>query len=181
MDSSPFLVEPVTVSSTDPSSPSPATLVIGIGNPLRGDDGLGSRALEMLAREDIPEGVELMELGTPGWGLVTTLQDRQRVVIIDAVRMGQKPGAWRRFSPQEVRFITQDETLSMHEPGLAESLELAQALDWLPDEIIIYGVEPTSTGFGSGLSPEVEGAIPTLITNILGDLWKTPKTKNESC
>jgi hydrogenase maturation protease len=181
MGLSPFLTERVVVTSTDPAIPSNATLVIGIGNPLRGDDGIGSRALEILAQEDLPEGVELVELGTPGWGLVTNLQDRQRVIIIDAVRMGQKPGAWRRFSPQEVRFITQDETLSLHEPGLAESLELAQALDWLPDEIIIYGIEPANTEFGSGLSPEVENSIPTLIKNILGDLWKTPRTKNESC
>ena len=137
--------------------------------------------MEILARENIPAGVELMELGTPGWGLVTNLQNRQSVIIIDAVHMGQNPGAWRRFTPQEVSFITQDETLSLHEPGLAESLELAQALDWLPDEIIIYGVEPASTDFGSGLSPEVESVIPTLIENILGDLWKTPRTKKESC
>ena len=121
-----------------------------------------------------------MELGTPGWGLVTNLQNRRCVIIIDAVRMGQKPGAWRRFTPQEVSFITQDETLSLHEPGLAESLELAQALNWLPAEIIIYGVEPASTDFSTGLSSEVESVIPTLIENILGDLWKTPRTKNES-
>lgn len=155
-------------------TPEKKTLVIGIGNPLMSDDGLGRKALEMLAQQDLPPGVELIELGTPGWGLAANFEGYQKVVIIDAVRMGQKPGAWRRFSPQEVRFISNDASLSLHEPGLAESLELAQALDMLPEEIIIYGVEPANTGFGLELSPQLEETIPSLIINILQDLWKTP-------
>lgn len=149
------------------------TLVIGIGNPLMSDDGLGRKVLEKLAQEDLPQGVELIELGTPGWGLAANFEGYQKVVIIDAVRMGQKPGTWRRFSPQQVRFVTRDTTLSLHGPGLAESLELAQALDLLPEELIIYGVEPANTSFGFEISPELEDTIPTLIKNILEDLWKT--------
>lgn len=156
------------------STPEKKTLIIGIGNPLMSDDGLGRKALEMLAQQDLPHGVELLELGTPGWGLAATFEGYQKVVIIDAIRMGQNPGAWRRFSPHEVRFISNDASLSLHEPGLAESLELAQALDLLPEEIIIYGVEPANTDFGFDLSPQMEETIPTLIKNILQDLWKKP-------
>lgn len=150
------------------------TLIIGIGNPLMSDDGLGRRALEMLTQQDLPSGVELIELGTPGWELAANFEGYQKVVIIDAIRMGQEPGAWRRFSPHEVRFLSNDTTLSLHEPGLAESLELAQALDMLPKEIIIYGVEPANTGFGFELSPQMEETIPILIKNIMQDLWEKP-------
>ena len=149
----------------------PGTLILGIGNPLLGDDGLGVRAVDILAGCDLPPQVSVMEAGTPGWGLATWLEGCSRAIIIDAVHMGRAPGTWRRFGPQDARLIAQDEVISLHEPGLANGLELAQALDLLPEEILIYGVEPGCCEPGQELSPAVISALPELVDAILSDLW----------
>jgi hydrogenase maturation protease len=148
------------------------TLVIGIGNPLCCDDGLGVRAAQWLAKQDLPPGVQVEELGTPGWGLVNHFQGWQRVFLIDAVQMGTKPGTCRRLGANETRLISENQSISLHEPGLADSLSLAQALNLLPEEIILFGVEPAFTGPGLELSPEVQKSIPSIVENILEELWK---------
>ena len=116
-----------------------ATLILGLGNPLQSDDGLGVRVAEMLADQELPPGVKVEEVGTPGLGLAAWLEGQSRVIIVDAVYMGQSPGTWRRFGPGEVRLIANSDVVSLHEPGLAEALALAQALDALPQEIVFYG------------------------------------------
>lgn len=149
------------------------TLVIGIGNPLCCDDGLGVRAAEVLANEDLPPGVQVRELGTPGWDLVNHIQGWRRVFLIDAVEMGEAPGVWHRLEARQAQFITANQSISLHEPGLADSLALAQALNLMPDEIVLFGVEPAATGPGDELSPEVTNAIPSIVESIRQELWKT--------
>jgi len=158
----------------------PRTLVIGIGNPLQCDDGLGACAAQLLAEEALPAGVQIEELGTPGWGLVNFLQGWQRVILIDAVCMGEEPGTWRRLEKDEIQLVASDQVRSLHEPGLAESLSLAQTLGLLPDEIVLYGVEPACIQPGDKLSPAVRQAMPPLIKHILGELWKKTQTPNGS-
>jgi hydrogenase maturation protease len=159
----------------------PETLVIGIGNPLQCDDGVGACAAQLLARETLPAGVQVEELGTPGWGLVNHLQGWQRVILIDAVCMGEEPGTWRRLEADEIQLVASDQVRSLHEPGLAESLLLAQTLGMLPDEIVLYGVEPACIQPGDELSPAVRQAITPLVKHILGELWNKKQTLNESC
>jgi hydrogenase maturation protease len=150
-----------------------AALVLGVGSPLFGDDGLGVRAVELLAERRLPPDVQVEEIGTPGLGLAAWLEGWPRVIIVDAVRMGETPGAWRRFPPGQVRRMACGQALSLHEPGLADGLAMAQALDLLPEHTVIYGVEPERTDAGQGLSPAVIQALPGLIDSILTDLWKT--------
>lgn len=147
------------------------TLVLGIGNPVMGDDGIGCRAVELLAGRELPSGVQVEEAGVPGWGLPNWLNGWSRVILIDAVHMGEKPGTWRRFSPEQVRLIASGQAVSLHEPGLASGLELAQALDLLPQEIVIYGVEPAECLPGQGLSPAACSVFPGLIETICAEIW----------
>ena len=147
------------------------TLVLGLGNPVMGDDGIGCRAVELLASCDLPGDVRIEEAGTPGWGLPNWLVGCSRVILIDAVHMGETPGTWRRFSPEQVRLIASGQAVSLHEPGLACGLELAQALGMLPAEIVIYGVEPASCLPGQGLSPAAYSAFPGLIDTICAEIW----------
>ena len=148
------------------------TLILGVGNPLQGDDGLGVRAAEMLAERELPPGVRVEEIGTPGLGLANWLEAESRVILVDAIHMGERPGTWRRFGPEEVRLIASGDVLASHEPGIAEGLALAQALNMLPDEIVFYGVEPVRCEMGQELSPAVSGALPGLVEAILADIWK---------
>lgn len=150
-------------------------LVLGVGSPLRGDDGVGIQVVEMLKERDLPGDVLLLDAGTPGLGIVNQLQEftqvgGEQVMIIDAASMGEKPGVWRRFSPEEVKLIASGEHLSLHQMDLADSLALADALGVLPEKIVIYGIEPACTDWEMGLSPEVSAGVPELVKNILCEL-----------
>lgn len=146
------------------------TLILGIGNPLMGDDGAGIEAVRILADSPLPDNVTVREAGTPGWGLVEWIKDWNSVVIVDAVQMGLQPGEWQRFDPSEVRLIASKDAVSLHESDLAGGLALAQALDLLPDNITFYGIEPESTDQGMMLSPIVSASLPGLVGSILNEV-----------
>lgn len=148
------------------------TLVIGVGNTLQRDDGLGVRVVEMLQERDLPANVYLEDAGTPGVGLVTRMEGWDRVVIIDAAYTGQKPGMWRRYGAEEIKLVAGEEALSLHEPDVASALTLAKAVHLLPPEVVIYGVEPQWVGWGEELSSAVQAALPDIVDDIMADLWK---------
>jgi hydrogenase maturation protease len=148
------------------------TLILGIGNPLLGDDGVGIRAVEILAEKELPPNIKIEQVGTPGWGLPAWLEGWSSVILVDAVQMGQAPGTWRRFSPDEIRLITDRDPLSLHQSDLASGLALAEALEMLPDQITFYGIEPACLDPGNDLSPVVRSGLPGLIDCILKDIRK---------
>jgi hydrogenase maturation protease len=143
------------------------TLVIGLGNPLRGDDGVGVRVAGVLAERVLPRDVEVVDGGTQGLGIVSLMEGRQRVILVDAADMGRAPGAFVRFNLDDVRLMGKDDRLSIHGAGLRDSLLLAQALGTLPDEVTIFGVQPAKLEWESALSPEVEASLPALVEAIL--------------
>jgi hydrogenase maturation protease len=148
------------------------TLVIGIGNPLQGDDGLGVRATQMLEGKNLPANVQVEELGTPGWGLLARMEGWPRVVVIDAVQMGMAPGDWKRLSLNEAHLVSGSGAVSLHETGLAECLDLATVLGIMPDEFVLYGVEPARIAPGEDLTPALVQVLPGLVEQIVEDLWK---------
>jgi hydrogenase maturation protease len=146
------------------------TLVLGLGNPLLGDEGIGVRVVEELKELQLPDGVEAVVGGTAGLGLLGLMEGHQRVIIVDAADMGHPAGRVVRFTPSEVQFKTVEAPLSLHQIGLGEVLALAEALDMSPDELVIIGVQPGRVEMSGELSPEVEGAIPQVISIILDEL-----------
>ncbi|WP_305046353.1 hydrogenase maturation protease [Geoalkalibacter sp.] len=144
------------------------TRIIGIGNPLMGDDGLGIAAVERLARLDLPKGVEVMDGGTGGLTLLHLMEGAARVLFIDAVEMGQPPGCIARFDLGGVE-VAEQSALSLHESGLPQILALARELGPLP-EVILYGVQPARVAPALELSPRVAEALPALLARILGEL-----------
>jgi hydrogenase maturation protease len=146
------------------------TLVIGLGNPLRGDDGVGVRVAQMLATQALPPDVEVLDGGTQGLGLVNLMEGRRRVILVDAADVGRAPGEFVRFTPDEARLLGDEAHLSVHAGGLRDALLLAQALQVLPDEVIIFGVQPARLEWDSALSPEIEATLPDLITAVLGEI-----------
>lgn len=147
------------------------TLVLGVGNPLMGDDGVGIHAVELLAEREIPPGVEIADAGVPGWGLPAWFEGQEKVILIDAVHMGGTPGWWRRFRPEEVRLMASEKFLSLHEPGLANGLALAEALELLPEQVVLYGIEPGDCKIAQGLSPAVRDCLDSLVETLLFELW----------
>ena len=143
------------------------TLVLGLGNPLVGDEGIGVRVIEELRKLELPAGVTVIEGGTAGLGLIGLMEGYRRVVIVDAADMGYPPGQVVKFTLSEARLKTADKPLSPHQIGLGEVLALAEALGAAPAEVVIIGVQPGRVEMGAGLSPEMEEAIPQIIRIIL--------------
>ena len=147
-------------------------LVLGIGNPLMGDDGVGNQVIELLAEKDLPPNVKIEDAGLPGWGLPAWFEGWSNVILVDAVQMGQSPGSWRRFQTEEVQFVLENDALSLHQPDLACGLALAQALELLPENLVLYGVEPAVVNPGEALSPAVRHSLSDVVASILNDLEK---------
>lgn len=150
----------------------PATLVIGLGNPLRGDDGVGVRVAQILAEQTLPPGVEVVDGGTQGLGIVNLMEGWQRVILVDAAEVGKVPGQFVRFSLDEAQLLGDDQHVSVHTAGLRDALLLAQVLKMLPGEVIIFGVQPANLKWDSALSPQVEATLPDLIDAVLAELKK---------
>lgn len=146
------------------------TLILGLGNPLLGDEGVGVRVVEELKELELPEGVDVVDGGTAGLGLIGLMEGYQRVIIVDAADMGRPSGCVVRFTPSEAQFKIAKAPLSLHQIGLGEVLALADTLGIAPDGLSIIGVQPKRVGAGAGLSPEVEGAIPQIIRLVLKEL-----------
>jgi hydrogenase maturation protease len=147
-----------------------STLIVGLGNPLRGDDGVGVRVAESLAGLALPDAVEVVDGGTPGLELVNLMEGWLRVILVDAAHVGREAGQFVRFTLDQARLPGQDEHLSIHAAGLRDALLLAQVLGVLPDEVIIFGVQPACLDWHEGLSPEVEAALPALVQSILKEV-----------
>ena len=156
--------------------PLPTTAIIGLGNPLRGDDGVGVCIAEILAARPLPRDVQVIDGGTRGLGIVNLMEGWQRVILVDAANVAETPGQFLRFTLDEVDLLGGSsplgggQHLNVHYAGLREALLLAQALGSLPPEVVVFGVQPASTDWGSALSPEVQEALPDLIDAILGEV-----------
>jgi hydrogenase maturation protease len=145
-------------------------LILGLGNPLLGDEGIGVRVAEELARLKLPDGVSVVEGGTAGLGLIGLMEGYERVIVVDAADMGRPPGHVVRFTPSDAKFETVGGPLSLHQVGLGEVLALAQALEVAPAALVIIGVQPGRIEARTGPSPELEGAIPQIIRIVLEEL-----------
>ena len=148
----------------------PATLIIGLGNLLRGDDGVGVRVAQLLARQTLPNDVEVVDGGTQGLGLVNLMEGRRRMILVDAADVGKTPGEFVRFTLDKAVLRGDEQHLSIHTAGLREALLLAQALKMLPDEVVIFGVQPANLDWTNALSPEVDATLPDLISAVLSEL-----------
>ncbi|MBC7253023.1 MAG: hydrogenase maturation protease [Actinobacteria bacterium] len=139
-------------------------VVIGLGNLLHGDDGLGVHAVRRLRelKEGLPADVELLEGGVLGLDLLPYLEGKEKAVFIDAVDAGEEPGAVFRFSPHEVLRAGTPPPVSLHDLGLYELVGAAKLLEQCPREIIIIAVQVKSLDLGEGLSEEVEAALPAV-------------------
>src|SRR3989344_943348 len=113
------------------------TLVLGLGNTLRGDDGVGVRAVENLTLE-----ADVMSGATAGFSLLESMKNYEKVVVVDAVEMGQAPGTIARFSAEAVLGLPVARNFSLHDFGLLEVLKMGKALNEGFNNVIIIGVQP---------------------------------------
>jgi hydrogenase maturation protease len=151
-------------------APAQKTLIVGLGNPLRGDDGVGARVVQVLATEELPDGVEVVDGGTQGLGLVSLMEGWPRVIVVDAANVGKAHGEFTRFTLNETRLLGSDDQVSVHAAGLRDALLLAQVLGVLPQEVVIYGIQPANLDWDTELSPPVKATVPEIVRRILDEL-----------
>ena len=137
-------------------------LVIGVGNALRGDDGVGPWVAEALAARGFPAQVH----GGDGAGLIELFERHARLVLVDASHSGAAPGALTTLDalagPLPAAFFH----YSTHNFGLAEAVETARALGLLPTALTVHAIEGADFAAGQGLSPEVQQAAEALVARL---------------
>jgi len=129
------------------------TLILGVGNTLRQDDGIGPIVINQLKEENL-NNVDLIDGGTDGLTLFEYIKKYQNAIIIDAVEMGHEPGEIKLFTPAEVKLNVVSDTLSTHGFGLKEIIELMQSLE-VKTNLKIIGIQPKSIDYGEGLTSEI--------------------------
>jgi hydrogenase maturation protease len=137
------------------------TVVLGVGNEIMRDDGVGNVVVRRLQEEELGPDVELIEGAVGGLDLIFDLEGRERAIIVDAARMGLEPGAVRLVRREEIeeRLVP---LASLHSIGLHDVLELAE-LSGVRAEITVVAVEPGEVLPGLGLTPAVEAAVPEMV------------------
>ena len=145
-------------------------LVLGIGNVLLTDEGIGVRALNELERRyTFPENVELLDGGTAGIELLRHIRNRDYLIIIDAMKFNQEPGTVTRVEGNDVpaAFRTR---ISPHQLGLSDLLAAAMLTDELPPNLVLFGVEPENLDIGLDLTDTVEASVEKLTGAIIDEL-----------
>lgn len=144
-------------------------VVLGLGNQIRSDDGVGVHAVRLLMQDHgVPDGVEVIEGGTAGLDLLPAIEDATHVLALDAVNTGAAPGAVVRFEMSELSPLPGSP--SVHQIGFADLLEALRWMDKGSKQMVLLGVQPSHTGWGDALTPEVEAALPRLIQAALDEL-----------
>ena len=134
--------------------------VIGIGNTLKGDDGIGVVLVNRLKEEGFDDEVEFHEVGTSGLNIIHHLKDLDRALIVDALRSEGEPGSSTFFRPEEVD--NSIKVRSTHDANLLEAIELSETLGERPEDILIMGIIPKDMSLRDGLSPFMEEKLPEL-------------------
>jgi hydrogenase maturation protease len=143
-------------------------LVLGVGNILLRDEGVGVHVVQAMQGIDCPDGVELCDGGTAGLDLLDVLADRRKVIIIDAMAGEHEPGMVLRLTPGDLA-PPSGPGASLHELGLLQTLAVAGQLGCAPQEVVIFGIAPQEISYGLELSPEIAALIPEVIELVLAE------------
>ena len=146
-------------------------IILGTGNILLKDEGIGVRVIQKMEELKLPENVELVDGGVAGINLPYLIEGADRLIVIDCVDAESDPGDIFRFTPDDVDMPRRDVTMSFHDITLLEALELAKK-DGKGPETVIIGVQPKEIDWGLELTPELEKVIPEVIEIVLKELKK---------
>jgi len=151
-------------------SPSPKTLIIGVGNLLLSDEGVGIHVAQRLLREyQLPEEILVLDGGTLGLDLLYYLEGIENLLMIDAVLMNKEPGSLMRMVDEEVpSYMTFK--MSPHHIGIPDMLFAAKLKGLYPPNVVLWGVQPEIVDIGLDLSESVAKQVDPLLDLILEEL-----------
>ncbi len=144
------------------------TVVIGIGNPYRGDDGAGPALAARIEALDLSDVDVVIADGEPA-ALLDAWTGRDLAVVVDAVLCDPpRPGRVHRTALRDITGLRS--ATSSHGLGVPEAVLLGAALDRLPTKLVVFAVEAADLGFATALSPAVAAALPGLVDDILAEI-----------
>lgn len=160
----------------------PSILLLGVGNPLMHDDGIGPRVVELLASGyDFPEDVEILDAGTMSLAILSLLAGRDHLIVVDAVRAtGHAAGAVMRLSPDQLAPSQVHHT--MHDVALADVLQAADIIGSAPSTVAVVAVQIQDVEeWSEALSPAVEASVPIAAAAVIDELERLGARATPRC
>ncbi|MFZ2087953.1 MAG: HyaD/HybD family hydrogenase maturation endopeptidase [Desulfobaccales bacterium] len=158
----------------------PHISLIGLGNILMQDEGVGVHAVKAILKDyALPPNLNVVDGGTAGLDLLPFIEGRDRVLFVDAVNFRQEPGYIGVLRNQEIPVFFSAKH-SLHHIGLADVLAAAQLLNLLPPEVCLIGLQPHTIALGLELTPLIQARLQPLIARIIEELqdWGLSLTPN---
>ena len=147
------------------------TIVIGLGNLLLSDEGIGIHLIRRLSiQQDKFPKVDFLDAGSAGMNLLHLIANRKKTIIIDCAKMGAKPGTMKRFTPDEIQSVKKLSHYSLHEADILQVINLSKELGECPQKIVFFGIEPESLELGQELSETLSAKIDSYAENICKEL-----------
>ncbi len=151
--------------------PPPKILVLGVGNLLLKDDGVGVHLINALRDTPFPDNVQLIDAGTVSHQLISLFHETDYLILIDAVDANDVPGSIYRFSPDDINFQP-ERKLSLHQMNLIDILQMAEMTGAKPEAVII-GVQPKdASSWSLELSDEVKAVVPKVKDLVIKEIEK---------
>ncbi len=148
------------------------TVVLGIGNVLLSDEGVGVHAIKVLAqRYEQSNQVEFVDGGTAGMELLPLLEGAHHLIVVDAIRCGQPPASIVRLEGEQVPAYFKTK-LSPHQIGLSDVLAALAFKGTVPGQVVLVGVQPVKLSLGMELSPEVSVRLEEVVSMVETELAK---------
>ncbi len=147
--------------------------VLGLGNLVHADDGVGIHAIHQLQRDPrVNAGVMLLDGGTQGLSLAAHVSGFQKLLVVDAVDAGERPGTLMRFEGEALDGLPGRP--SVHQLGFADLMIALKLLEASPEEVVVMGIQPLSTEWSAELTAPVRAALPRLVEAVIEqlDIWK---------
>lgn len=147
--------------------------VIGVGNPMRSDDGVGPRAIAELRRVEQRPMADLFQLDGEPTRLLEAWRARRSAIVIDAATSAAAPpGTIHRLELgiDDAALLADTGVYDSHRAGLATAIALGTVFDVLPDRLVVFCVEVADVSFGEGLSEFVEAAVPALVDQVCREI-----------
>lgn len=158
-------------------SMAPNILVLGLGNTLLGDEGVGIRLIERLRADPVSEAADLIDGGTLSFSLLPLVEAADAMLVADAADLGEAAGTVRIFEGEAMdRFLASARRRSVHEVGLSDLLDMARLLDCMPQRRALLCIQPLTIAWGEALSPPVAGTFDVAVAQAADLLrrWRNP-------
>jgi hydrogenase maturation protease len=143
-------------------------IILGVGNLILKDEGVGVHAVKEIENRGLPEGVEAIDGGTATMDLLSVIHESEKIIVIDALSSGGEPGTIYRCFPEDL-MDADERPLSLHQVELLDVLLMARQLGGNA-HVVIIGVEPKEISYGMELTPKVKAAVPKVIQAVFKEL-----------